>query len=147
MFEVWYSVFPVIINGAVIYLLNRFYFRSYKTFPFAIDLDNEKMICYDFMRRKKKVELKLIDIDSISGGIFSKRSTKPIIMESSKNNISIGIHPHIRNFNKLLTIILSNIDQDLYDKLLQRIQTDRNVSLDRMSRTKKGKDKKRKAQR
>ena len=37
------------------------------------------------------------------------------------DNIKLGISPHIKDYNKLLTIILTNISKELYTSLLDKI--------------------------
>ena len=121
------NIIPLILNLIVLYLLNRFFFRVYKYFPFKIDIDNEKMICSDFFFKDRKVEIKLIDIDGIEGGIFSKRATSPVYVYNSKDNIKIGLFQHMNDFNKVLTVILSNIKGDLYKKLMDDIKERENI--------------------
>lgn len=116
----WKFVFPLIITIILIYVLNRFYFRIYKSFPFLIEIDNTKMICSDFIIGNRKIEIKHEDIIKIKGGIFSGRAYMPLYITTS--DLSIGISPHIKDYNKLLTIILTNIPKDLYTSLLADIK-------------------------
>ncbi|MCF8259750.1 MAG: hypothetical protein K9J12_03175 [Melioribacteraceae bacterium] len=116
--ESWTYSLPLIINTAVIILLNLFYFRSYKTFPFKFQIDNEKMICSDYMNGDKIVELNLKDIDKLKGGIFTGQPTRPIYIEATSKNIRIGMHQHVKGLNKMLTIILSNVSDELYNQML-----------------------------
>ncbi|PID63098.1 MAG: hypothetical protein CR986_00525 [Ignavibacteriae bacterium] len=116
----WKFIFPLMITLILLYVLNRFYIRMYKTFPFKIEADNEKMICSDFVINKRTVEIKHEDILKITGGIFSGRPYMPLYIETE--NEKLGISPHIKNYNKLLTIILSNIPKELYTSLLNSIK-------------------------
>jgi hypothetical protein len=118
----WYLIFPALINGAIIYFLNRFYFRAYRRFPFKLDMDNERMICYDYAFSDKKIEVRLADIRDIQGGIFGKNLTRPIYVYYGEETHPIGIHNHLKEFDNLMTIILSNISQPLYNDLLERIK-------------------------
>lgn len=124
----WINIFPLAINLLVIYLLNRFFFRIYKYFPFKIEIDNKKIICSDFFIRKDIVEIKLADIDKIEGGVFSKKPTTPLYLHVSGKDIKIGLLQHITNFNKLLTIILSNINTRLYHDLMDGIKANKDRS-------------------
>lgn len=115
----WKYILPLLLNLILLYILNRFYFKSYKYFPFEISADNEKMICSNFYLSAKKIELKYSEITEIKGGLFSGNLSRPVYIYSGKNNITIGLHSHLTGFNKLLTTILSNINQPLYNKLLE----------------------------
>ncbi len=118
----WYLVIPAAINLAILIWINRFYFKSYKTFPFKIEADNDKMICSDFMSCDEDIEIQHINIDKIEGGVFSRNLTRPIYITDTTQGVTIGIHNHLKGFNKLLTIILSNIKHELYTELLERIK-------------------------
>jgi hypothetical protein len=122
MFEKWYFVFFALINGFFIFIINRYYFRTYKSFPFTIAADNEKIICKDFFFTKKEITIYHSDIDKITGGIFSGYPTRPVHIYDSKQNISIGIYSHVGKFHKLLTIILKNIPQPIYEELLDKMK-------------------------
>lgn len=116
----WKFIFPLIITIILIYVLNKFYIKIYKNFPFRIEIDNSKMICSDFVINNRKIEILHSDITEIKGGIFSGRVYMPLFIKTEKANI--GISPHIKNYNKLLTIILTNIQKELYTSLLEEIK-------------------------
>ena len=116
----WYYIFPFLLNLVIIVVMNRFYFRSYKLFPYKIEINTEKMICSDFFNGNKIIEINLQDIDIIEGGSLSGTPTKPILLHDSANDIIIGISTHIKNYNKLITIILSNVKQEIYNEVLER---------------------------
>ena len=120
--ESWFWVISAIVHALLIFFVNRYYWRSYKSFPYKIEADNEKMICSNFFMSKKKVEIKLIDIESLRGGIFSNSLTKPIFMKIKGHDSEIGFHYHLKKYNILLTTILSNINHDLYSSLLDKIK-------------------------
>lgn len=92
----------------------------YKSFPFKISIDNEKMICTDFVIGNKKIEIEHLAIKDIKGGIFSGRAYMPLYIITDHNKI--GISPHLKDYNKLLTIILTNISKELYENLLDSIK-------------------------
>ena len=122
MFEKWYFVFPVLINGGIIYIINKYFIKTYKLFPFNVRANNEKIICGNFFLSKKKYEIKYEDIDKISGGIFSGYPTRPIYFHDARQNITVGFYSHVGNFQKLLTKLLQNIPQDLYNNLTDKLQ-------------------------
>lgn len=125
MFQKWYFGLPAIINAVVIYIINRYFFRTYRLFPFSVEADNEKIICKDFFFSKKEFTIKMEDIDKISGGIFSGYPTRPIYIHDGKQNITIGFYSHVGNFQKLLTKILQNIPQYLYNDLTDKLRIKR----------------------
>ena len=122
MMQKWYYVFPFLLNLIIIIALNRHYFRTYKLFPFRIDANNHKLICSDYFNKSKHIEINLYDIDEIEGGVISGTPAKPIYIHDDKNDVVVGISPHLKDSNKLVTIILSNVNQDLYDHVLNSMQ-------------------------
>lgn len=116
----WKFIFPVLINIILIYVLNRFYIKIYKSFPFYIKIDNEKMICSDFVIKNRNVQIVHSDINEIKGGIFSGRAYSPLYVSTPE--VKIGISPHMKGYEKLLTIILTNIPKELYESLLETIK-------------------------
>jgi len=76
------------------------------------------MICSDYFLSNKVVEIKLSDITEVKGGIFSGHPSRPIYLFDEKRNIKLGINQHIKDSNKLVTTILQNINQNLYNELL-----------------------------
>lgn len=118
----WVYIFPLIINLVLLYVLNRYYFKMYRLFPYRLKIDNEKIICTDFMNKARSVEIKLLDVGKITGGIFSGSPVKPIYIYDEKNNVTIGLNQHLKEYNKFLTIVLSNIKQELYNELLENIK-------------------------
>lgn len=122
MLQKWYYIFPFLLNLIIIIALNIYYIRTYKLFPFKIDTDNQKMICSDYFNKSKYVEINLCDIDEIEGGVISGTPAKPTYIHDGKNEVVVGISPHLKDSNKLITIILSNVKQDLYDQVLDDMQ-------------------------
>lgn len=117
----WKLIFPLLIKIILLYIFNRFYFKMYKTFPFKIETNNEEMICSDFVINDRKVTIKHSDITDINGGIFSGRTYKPLYIITDETKV--GISPHLKNYNELLKIILTNVSKQLYLKLLDDIQS------------------------
>lgn len=118
----WIYIFPMLINLILLYVMNRYYFKMYRQFPYNIKTDNRKLICSDFMNKSKTVEINLSDIGKITGGIFSGSPVKPVYIYDEKNDITIGFNQHLKDYNKFLTIVLSNIKQELYNELLKKVK-------------------------
>ena len=95
-------------------------------FPFEISSDNEKIICTNFLLSKKVIELRIDDIDKLTGGIFSGYPTRPVYLYNTKQNITIGIYANVGKFPELLKTILQNVKEDLYKDLLKKIDDMRN---------------------
>ncbi len=117
----WKYSLPALLNIIIIYILNRFYFKMYKLFPYKIEVDDKKMIFSDFFFQKKEIAMNYKDITDINGGIFSGKPTKPIYIMDKNGNI-VGINQHLKDFNAFLTILLSHIPKDLYLKVLKDIE-------------------------
>ncbi|GJQ63326.1 MAG: hypothetical protein SCALA702_23790 [Melioribacteraceae bacterium] len=111
----------IAVHALLIYAINRFYYKNYKYFPYLIKIDNENMICSDYFLQRKEVTMKLSEITEITGGIFSNTPARPVYVVDV-HGTRIGLSPHIKNYNKLVTRILSNIPQELYGDILQRIK-------------------------
>ncbi len=120
LFDNLWFVLPLTLSGAVIITVNKVFFHGYRFFPFEIKVDNKKMICTDFYNSKKKIVIPFVDVDKIEGGFFSGKPTKPIYIYAN-NTKTIGITPHIKNQNKLLTIILSKVKKSVYNTALSQI--------------------------
>ncbi|MFA8342106.1 MAG: hypothetical protein ACEPO8_03955 [Rhodothermaceae bacterium] len=116
-----FMIFPLLIYIILLYLVNRHYLKTYKMFPFTIDIDNEKMICSDFMMGEK-VEIMLSKISKIEGSIFGGNPVKPLYVFDEENGTKIGIYSSMKDFDKLLTIILSNVKKELYEELVEKVK-------------------------
>lgn len=121
-FEKWYLFLVFLLNSIILIKLNRFYWMMYRNFPFQIDADNEAMICSDYLFGKKRLRIEFKEIDKISGGLLSGMTTRPIYIHCSKRNIKFGFYSHLKDFNKLLKVILQNVNQELYDEILEKLK-------------------------
>lgn len=115
-------IIPTLINLALIFILNKYFIKTYKLFPFEINVVSNKLICKDFFMSKKNLEIEFKNIDKLSGGIFSGYPTRPIYIHDKTQNITIGFYSHLSNFQKLLTTILQNIPEKLYNELMENIR-------------------------
>lgn len=120
--KTWFNAISIVVHLLLIFFINKFYFRNYKQFPYKISADNEKMICTDFFLSRKEIEIRMEDIDDIKGGIFSNTPARPVYIHDGKNNVTIGVSAHLKGYNKLMTIILSNVKQNLYNEVLDRMK-------------------------
>ncbi len=120
--EKFILIIPVLINLFIILYINKYFIKTYKLFPFKIVVEKNKLICSDFFLSKKNIEIEFKNIDELRGGIFSGYPTKPIYIHDKVNNTTVGFYSHVKDFNKLLTIILQNIPENLYKELLDKIK-------------------------
>jgi len=120
-FQKWYYIFVALLNVGIIYLVNRFYLTSYKSFPFRIRSDETGITCENFFLSKKTLRIEFANIDGISGGMFSGWNTRPVYIHDSKQKINIGVFAQ-GEFKELLKVILKNINEELYKELLSKMK-------------------------
>jgi hypothetical protein len=140
-FKEWFYVLPFLLNLIIIIMMNRYYFRSYKLFPYKIEINNEKMICSDYFYKSRIHEINLSDIDLIEGGSLSGTPAKPIYIHTESNDLLVGISPHMKDHNKLVTIILSNVRKEVYDNVLDLAKEINESNKALFTKAKKGKKK------
>jgi hypothetical protein len=103
--------------------LNKSYINFYKLVPYNIEIDNEKIICTNFLFKDKNITIFINDIDSISGGIFDGKYRGLMKVCDGKNKLCIGFFDRLNNSSKLVTLILSKVDKKIYDKVIRQIQS------------------------
>ena len=114
---------PFLLSIFILYFLNKSYINFYKLVPYKIEIDEEKIICTDFLFRDKTVTIYIKDIDSISGGIFEGKYRGLMKVCDGKNKLCIGFFDRLNNSSKLVTLILSRVDKKIYDKVIEHIQS------------------------
>jgi hypothetical protein len=116
-------VIPLLLSLFIIYYLNKSYINFYKLVPYKIEIDDEKIICSNFLFRDKTVTILIKDIESISGGIFEGKYRGLMKVCDGKNKLCIGFFDRLKNSGKLVTLILSKVDKKIYDKTIEQIQS------------------------
>ncbi len=119
-FEKWYFIFLFLFNLLILLILNSFFIKSYKLFPFTVQIDNEKMICSNFFLSKRKLVINHKDIVKVYGGIISGWPTRPIYIEDS-NNQKVGIFTNSGKNNLLIQTVLKNIPEELYKEIILKM--------------------------
>ncbi len=114
---------PFLLSLFILYFLNKSYINFYKLVPYKIEIDNEKIICTDFLFRNKTITIFIKDVESISGGIFDGRYRGLMKVCDGKNKLCIGFFDRLNNSSKLVTFILSKVDKKIYDKVIEQIQS------------------------
>jgi hypothetical protein len=112
---------PLIIGVIIIFMVNRAYLTYYLILPYKIDVDDEKMICSDFLLSKKVVTIYFKDIEALQGGVFSGRSSGIMKLRDSKSKLRVGFSQKINNSEKLIALILSKVSKDLYDEVISNL--------------------------
>ncbi len=116
-------IIPLLLLFFIIYYLNKSYINFYKLVPYKIEIDDEKIICSNFLFRDKTVTILIKDIESISGGIFEGKYRGLMKVCDGKNKLCIGFFDRLKNSGKLVTLILSKVDKKIYDKTIEQIQS------------------------
>ena len=112
---------PLIIGVIILYMVNRTYLTYYIILPYKIEVDDEKMICSDFLLSKKVITIYYEDIDKLQGGVFSGRLSGIMKIRDSKSNLQVGFSQKINNSEKLIALILSKVPKDLYNEVISNI--------------------------
>jgi hypothetical protein len=113
--------FPLLVNLFLIYFLNRHYFNLYKILPYLIEADDDKITCSNFFLSNKEAVIYYKDVSSLSGGIFENKISGLMKVCDGKNNVCIGFYQRLNNSNKLATILLSKVNRNIYDNVLEKI--------------------------
>lgn len=114
-------IIPLIIVLGLIYLVNKHYLRLYQILPYKVIANDEKIICEEFLFNKKQVEVFYKDIECLSGGLFEGRLRGLMKVWDGKSKICIGFYDKIRDIKELQTILLSRVNKDVYNKVIQNI--------------------------
>jgi len=115
--------FPLSVNIIIIYFLNRHYINLYKILPYQIEADDEKITFSKFFLSKKEVVIYYNNVSSLSGGIFESKISGLMKVCDGKNNVCIGFYQRLNSSGKLATILLSKVNSDIYDNVLEKIKS------------------------
>lgn len=121
--ENWYLIIPLIISIVLLYFINKKYLTLYKVMPYKIEADDEKMICKNFIYSSKEVTIYFKDIDSLAGGIFDGKLRGIMKVCDGKNHICIGFSEKLKDSKKLMTLILSKVRKEIYDDVIEKLQS------------------------
>lgn len=117
-----YLIIPLIISLFLLYFINKKYFTLYKVMPYKIEADDEKIICREFIFSDKEVVIQYKDIETLSGGIFNGKLRGIMKVCDGRNKICIGFSEKIKDSKKLMTLILSKVNKEIYDSVIERLQ-------------------------
>jgi hypothetical protein len=88
-----------------------------------IEADDEKIVCSKFFLSKREAVIYYDDIASLSGGIFENKISGLMKVCDGKNNLCIGFYQRLNNSGKLATILLSTVNREIYDIVLEKIKS------------------------
>ena len=114
-------ILPLIIGLIILYMVNRTYLTYYLILPYKIEIDDEKIICSDFLLSKKVVTIFYKDIDKLQGGVFSGRSSGIMKLRDGKSKLQVGFSQKMNNSEKLIALILSKVPKDLYNEVINNL--------------------------
>ncbi|GAB4286945.1 MAG: hypothetical protein Kow0098_02790 [Ignavibacteriaceae bacterium] len=113
---------PFGITILLIYFLNKYYLNLYKIIPYRIIADEEKIVCDAFLFSDKKITIKFSDIVSLSGGIFEGKLSGVMKVCDGQNNACIGFFHRINDAKILETLLLSKVNRDIYNSVIDKIK-------------------------
>lgn len=114
-------ILPLVIGVIILYMVNRTYLTYYIILPYKIEVDDEKIICSDFLLSKKVVTIYYKDINNLQGGVFSGRSSGIMKLRDGKSKLQVGFSQKMNNSEKLIALILSKVPKDLYNDVISNI--------------------------
>ncbi len=114
------QIFTVILLVIVIIVLNLFYWNFYTTIPYEIKTDENKITISKFMKNDRTEEIAYSSITNLSGGIFEGRISG-LMKVHYGNSKHFGFFQRIKNAKFLEAILLSKVDKNIYDKVLDNL--------------------------
>lgn len=111
----------LVLGFSMIILLNRKYFQLYKNLPMELKIIDGKISAQKFFLSGRSLEMNFNEITALSGGIFEGKLSGMIMIIDDKNDKQLVISDRIKNYNILLTTILSKINKPLYDEVILKI--------------------------
>ena len=128
-------IIPLAITLLLLYFLNRQYVMMYRLMPYKITVDNEKMICENFLFSNRKVVINFKNIDKLKGGIFEGKVSGMHYVHDGTTNATIGFYDKIKNGRALQTHILHLVDRKVYDSVVQKISSRKQQVTDKINHT------------
>ena len=115
------NIIPLLIVFALVYVINRHYLMLYHILPYKITADEEKIVCERFFLNKNKVEIFYKDIETLTGGVFGGKVRGLMKVFNGKSKVTIGFYESIRDVRTLQTILLSRVNEDIYNAVVEKL--------------------------
>ncbi|OIP64150.1 MAG: hypothetical protein AUK34_00310 [Ignavibacteria bacterium CG2_30_36_16] len=112
---------PFLFTLLIVYFLNKHYLLLYKIMPFKIEADDEKLICSKFFMSKKVRTIYFNNIEKLEGGLFEGKPRGIMRLCDGQSKVWIGIYQNIINGRELGTLILSKVQAEVYNSVLEKI--------------------------
>ncbi|QQS35550.1 MAG: hypothetical protein IPM56_15060 [Ignavibacteriales bacterium] len=119
-FDTLHIVF-LLLGISLLLLLNRKFIKLYKNLPLEISVKDDRIIAVKYFLSSKSNEILFSEITGLSGGIFDGKISGMIMLIDEKQNRQMVISDRIKNFNVLLTAILSKVNKAVYDEAISKI--------------------------
>ena len=136
----WANLIPATISLIILIVIFKYYSNISKNIPFKIELKENKLTCSEFGYSKKEVILPLDEISGVEGGIFSGKATRPVYIFSEKNDVMIGVLPHLKDYNNFISLILQSVDKEMFKNLVQGINDKANEMMSKRRKKKADKN-------
>ncbi len=115
------NLIPLLIIMTALYLINKRYMFLYKTLPYKIEADDEKITCSDYLMSTKKMVIYYKNITELKGGVFEGKTSGVMLVYDGSTRTSAGFFNNLKNADKLQTLILARVKREVYDKVLENI--------------------------
>ncbi len=115
------NIIPLLIILVLIYIVNKHYLLLYQILPYKITADEEKIVCEKFFLSKKEVEIFYKDIETLTGGVFGGKVRGLMKVFDGKSKVTIGFYESIKNVRALQTILLSRVNEDIYNAVIEKL--------------------------
>jgi hypothetical protein len=122
---------------SLIIFINRYFYTIAKHVAYKIQTDDTKITATEFLFRKKTVELTYNEIDKLSGGIFSGKPRGLMKLENTRENKCIAFFHTIENARVLETLVLSKVEQKIYDSVIAKLSANKEAVKRRIDKSKK----------
>jgi hypothetical protein len=115
------NLIPLVLLLIVLYLLNKHYILLYSTLPYKIETDEEKLVASDFLLSNKVIIIYFKNISALKGGIFDGRISGLMRIQDGPTRQEIGFFNKLSDVGKLQTEILSRVNKEIYDEVIERV--------------------------
>ena len=78
-------------------------------------------MCERFFLNKNKVEIFYKDIETLTGGVFGGKVRGLMKVFNGKSKVTIGFYESIRDVRTLQTILLSRVNEDIYNAVVEKL--------------------------
>jgi hypothetical protein len=115
------NLIPLVLLLIVLYLLNKHYILLYSTLPYKIETDEEKLVASDFLLSNKVIIIYFKNISALKGEIFDGRISGLMRIQDGPTRQEIGFFNKLSDVGKLQTEILSRVNKEIYDEVIERV--------------------------